>query len=617
MLGPPWAPHRPHLRIRAPFKMQSLEAALRLVGTRVVPALLVLLSMARSRRVVHGLQTLIAKGRKNKNRTALLGNFAPVKTEVTEENLKVTQGSLPPELKGVYMRNGSNPYFDPVASYHWFEGDGMIHALRIHEDGHVSYCNRYMDTSHLAQEKRVGKPLFAKFGDQEGVRGVLVALLEAMKAKTGILDTSKGTGTANTSVIFHANKILALHEGDLPYQVRMLCSGVMETVGRTQIGTAWGETHFTAHPKLDADSGDLHFLGYDIEKPLVSVGSMDKHGDLQKVLKVPLPWTSMMHDMAITPRFKLLMHLPLVFDPQAMIKQNSLPIVYKSELPARLGLVPHGSSSPEDAQWFELPSFMAFHVANAWEEGPLVKLYVCAMSQFDMGAKSYREELGSRLTEFTLDTRTGTASSRQITSKVGDFPIVHPLMQGRRTRYMWWVAHALYDKVTGGSAAVSMLQCQCWDLLPGWGEPVAADRADRTALTDIEDKQAKTVGMAKYDLDSIPNTTEVLPACVDAGTAAAAVESCCAVIRYPVGCYGGEAYFVPRHQDPAKCDGEDDGFMVLYVYHSKEDISCFEVYDAKTMSPTPLAQIKLPQRVPYGFHGTWVPEAQLKLMSSA
>ncbi|GFH25935.1 carotenoid cleavage dioxygenase, partial [Haematococcus lacustris] len=67
---------------------------------------------------------------------------------------------------------------------------------------------------------------------------------------------------------------------------------------------------------LAADSGDLHFLGYDIEKPLVSVGSMDKHGDLQKVLKVPLPWTSMMHDMAITPRFKLLMHLPLVFDPQ-------------------------------------------------------------------------------------------------------------------------------------------------------------------------------------------------------------------------------------------------------------------------------------------------------------
>jgi carotenoid cleavage dioxygenase len=44
-------------------------------------------------------------------------------------------------------------------------------------------------------------------------------MLEMLKSKTGIIDTSKGDGTANTSIVYHAGKIMALHEGDLPYQV--------------------------------------------------------------------------------------------------------------------------------------------------------------------------------------------------------------------------------------------------------------------------------------------------------------------------------------------------------------------------------------------------------------
>lgn len=37
----------------------------------------------------------------------------------------------------------------------------MVHACRI-KDGKVSYCNRFVQTSKLAQEKKVGKPIFAK-----------------------------------------------------------------------------------------------------------------------------------------------------------------------------------------------------------------------------------------------------------------------------------------------------------------------------------------------------------------------------------------------------------------------------------------------------------------------
>lgn len=67
-----------------------------------------------------------------------------------------------------------------------------------------------------------------QFGDQEGVRGLFIALLEMLKQKTGILKgvpvTKQGNGTANTSLVYHANRLLALHEGDLPYQVRFCVS---------------------------------------------------------------------------------------------------------------------------------------------------------------------------------------------------------------------------------------------------------------------------------------------------------------------------------------------------------------------------------------------------------
>ena len=57
--------------------------------------------------------------------------FAPVTKEVEGLDLPV-HGALPPELSGLYVRNGSNPRTG--TSPHWFFGDGMVHGVRI-EDG--------------------------------------------------------------------------------------------------------------------------------------------------------------------------------------------------------------------------------------------------------------------------------------------------------------------------------------------------------------------------------------------------------------------------------------------------------------------------------------------------
>jgi carotenoid cleavage dioxygenase len=53
---------------------------------------------------------------------------------------------------------------------------------------------------------------------------------------------------------------------------------------------------------------------------------------------------------------------------------------------------------------------------------------------------------------------------------------------------------------------------------------------------------------------------------------------------------------------------EDDGYLLSYVYDEGRDASELMVLDANDLSAAPLARVMLPARVPYGFHGSWVPD---------
>ena len=69
--------------------------------------------------------------------------FAPVTREVEAFDLAV-DGALPPELSGLYVRNGSNPRTG--TSPHWFFGDGMVHGVRLDRGRAAWYRNRYVRT---------------------------------------------------------------------------------------------------------------------------------------------------------------------------------------------------------------------------------------------------------------------------------------------------------------------------------------------------------------------------------------------------------------------------------------------------------------------------------------
>ena len=83
----------------------------------------------------------------------LQGNFAPIHEEITADNLPVI-GTLPPEPDGMFVRNGPNPQFPPLKHYHWFDGDGMLHGVRL-QGGRASYRNRYVRTRGWQDEQLV------------------------------------------------------------------------------------------------------------------------------------------------------------------------------------------------------------------------------------------------------------------------------------------------------------------------------------------------------------------------------------------------------------------------------------------------------------------------------
>jgi len=74
------------------------------------------------------------------------------------------------------------------------------------------------------------------------------------------------------------------------------------------------------------------------------------------------------------------------------------------------------------------------------------------------------------------------------------------------------------------------------------------------------------------------------------------------------GRYGGESVFVPRPNTTT----EDDGWLMNVVHDEAANTSELLVIDAQDMTSEPVARVLIPQRVPYGFHATWVTEKQLQ-----
>lgn len=324
------------------------------------------------------------------------GNFRPVSEEVIVTDLKV-QGSIPPELNGLYVRNGTNAA-SGVAE-HFFGGDGMLHGVRLENGRARWYRNRYVDT-----------PAYRKEG-------------------SGLSSPGGENTTSAVSVIHHGGRLMSLGEFGYPYVIN---PDDLSTVGPFNYGGKL-TGNMTAHPRIDPVTGELIFFGYNVMEPYLTYMRADAAGNLVQVEPITLTGPSMVHDFAVTERYAVFMEMPVRFSWVAAVTGSALPFKWDADAPCRVGVMPR-TGTDADVKWFDIPPCFVFHVMNSFERGDDV---VVDAARYDhLWVKNSHDFFHpARLSRFTMSMRTGKASVDEIYPGAMEFPQVNRALWTRPYRY--------------------------------------------------------------------------------------------------------------------------------------------------------------------------------------
>ncbi len=570
------------------------------------------------------------------NHVYLANNYSPV----SEENYiplatTIVEGNLPRDLDGLFSRNGPNPIVIQVPEsehlkqhnenknkpkpepgkfkyYHWFDGHGHLHNLRI-KDGRAFYTNAFIPTPRYTIEKNIynGHQYFSNIGELKGISGLIKAIFIGPNkaSKHGL--TALTVGQANTHSIMTAHyKFYACHEGSLPFELELNDDGsIAGGIGYESFGNVL-DYPVSAHPKTDVrGGGKLIFHSYSLDPGLVKefgsmkVGVYDPNVDeveFYRGIRVRSSssqtlssednnnnnnnnnddddgddgdeHTSFAHDLMFTENWIVIYDSSAHLDPMQIMNKTGDFITWNPDHRFKIGLIPrqhangHGNNgnngnnatTSSDVVWFELDQpFMAVHPLNAWEnEDGDVILWAPLSTSFDFSLTRGSNEY--HMAEIIMSTRTAPKTVKMTfideTYNV-EFSRVQDDRIGQFTRF--GIASIL-DPTLGGDAL--------------------------------------SKGFAVFDMKEKKLHSSVL---------------------YREGDIGGEAVIIPKpkksnindNDHDHDVDENNDVYIGTFVYNTIDEGSYFLLFDGVTNEQ--VTRVKLPRRVPFGFHALWITNHQL------
>ncbi|XP_048133967.1 carotenoid 9,10(9',10')-cleavage dioxygenase 1-like [Rhodamnia argentea] len=512
-------------------------------------------------------------------------NFAPVQEIGEAVEVACLEGDLPADFpEGVFVRNGPNPQFGCLqsivspfgaASETWAEGEGMLHALFFkktrNSDWSISYKNKYIETETFKIEKQRNKPSFipAIEGDSLAVLAAIFLNQIRLRAVNKLV--------CNTNVFEHSGKLYAIAENYLPHEID---SQSLETLGVWNCNEDWGQP-CTSHPKKAPRSGELVLMGIDVKKPFLVVGVISVDGkELLHKMDVQLRKCVLSHEMGVTERYNIIVDHPLSMDVSRLAKGGQL-LYYDKQGTTRFGVMPRYGDA-NSIRWFDVETCCTFHLLNTFEDGDEVVVRGCramaailpgpdwGVNKFDWFSRGFKlppkkrendnEEEGflfACVYEWRLNMETGEVKERNLsgTHSSMDFPFVNGNFTGLKNKFGFTQVVDSVASSSSGLAKYGSLAKLYFD------EP-----------QEGEYEQAVKVEYHKFEESN----------------------------------YCSGSVFVAKSGN-AEGEGEDDGWIVTFVHNEVSDETQVHVIDTKNFEGEPIAKIALPQRVTYGFHGTFAP----------